>query len=78
MATQKASTVGKAKHTIQSVGDKVESFHGEFKAFVKRAETKTDEGLAWWRSSQWSVVIGLVLLIVVMMIGDLLGIARLL
>ena len=34
-----------SKHTIHSVGETVTKHYGEFRAFVKRAETKTDEGL---------------------------------
>ena len=69
------------KHTIHSIGEKLNSFHGEFKALgevlgAKRAETKTDEGLAWWRKSHWSALIGLMLLIAAMVVGDILGIAR--
>ena len=66
-----------SEHTIHSVGEKLNSFHAEFKAFAKRAETKTDEGLAWWRKSHWSALIGLMLLIAAMVVGDILGIARL-
>ena len=66
-----------SEHTIHSVGEKLNSFHAEFKAFAKRAETKTDEGLAWWRKSHWSALIGLMLLIAAMVVGDILGIANL-
>ena len=70
---------GRRSTQSQSVGETVDQASTvSFKAFVARSEAETDEGLAWWRNSQWSVVIGLVLLIVVMMIGDILGIASLL
>ena len=66
-----------AKHTIHSIGETVTKHYAEFKAFAMRAEAMTDEGLAWWRKSHWSALIGLGLLILAMVIGDILGIASL-
>ena len=66
-----------ATHTIHSVGEELKSLHDESKAFMKRAETKADEGLVWWRTSHWSALIGLGLLIAAMVVGDILGIASL-
>ena len=65
------------KHTLHSVGETVTKHYTEFQAFVKRAEAKTDEGLVWWRKSHWSALIGLGLLILAMVVGDILGIASL-
>ena len=65
------------KHTIHSVGETVTKHYGEFRAFARRAETQTDEGLVWWRKSHWSALIGLGLLILAMVVGDILGIASL-
>ena len=66
-----------SQYGLNSIGKRLETFHGDFKAFAKRAETKTDEGLVWWRKSHWSALIGLGLLILAMVVGDILGIARL-
>ena len=63
------------KHTIHTVGEAVNKHYADFKAFAKRAEAKTDEGLVWWRKSHWSALIGLVLLLAAMVVGDILGIA---
>ena len=64
-------------HTIHSVGETVERHYKDFKAFAAKAEAKTDEALVWWRKSHWSALIGLGLLIVAMVVGDVLGIAGL-
>ena len=69
--------MSKMEHTTQSVGEELKRFHDETKAFISRAETKTDEGLVWWRKSHWSALIGLGLLILAMIVGDILGIASL-
>ena len=66
-----------AKHTNKTIGEELKNFHAESKAFMKRAESKTDEGLEWWRKSHWSALIGLGLLILAMFVGDILGVARL-
>ena len=58
-----------AKHTIHSVGETVNKHYAEFKAFAKRAEAKTDEGLVWWRKSHWSAAIGLLLFIIAFSLG---------
>ena len=65
-----------SRHTIHSVGETVERHYKEFRAFAAKAEAKTDEGLAWWQKSHWSAAIGLGLLILAMVVGDILGIAR--
>ena len=57
-------------HTIETVGETVERHYREFRAFAAKAETKTDEGLKWWRRSHWSALIGLGLLILAMVVGD--------
>ena len=49
----------------------------ELEAKIDKAEARTDEGLLWWRKSHWSALIGLGLLIAAMVVGDILGIARL-
>ena len=69
--------MAETKHTLHSVGETVTNHYGEFQAFVRRAETKTDEGLAWWKKSHWSALIGLGLLILAMVVGDILGISSL-
>ena len=74
MSDSKAEAV---KHTIHSVGETVERHYKEFKEFAAKAEIETDEGLVWWRKSHWSALIGLGLLILAMIVGDILGIARL-
>ena len=66
-----------SKHTLHSIGETVERHYKEFRAFSAKTEAKTDEGLVWWRKSHWSALIGLGLLIAAMLIGDILGIARL-
>ena len=65
------------KHSLHSVGEAVNKHYAEFKAFAKRAETKTDEGLVWWRKSYYSALIGVGLVIGAMVVGDILGIAGL-
>ena len=66
-----------SEHTIHSIGETANHHYKEFKAFVAKAEAKTDEGLVWWRKSHWSALIGLGLLIAAMVVGDILGIASL-
>ena len=70
--------MSESKHTTHTIGEELKKFHAETKAFISRAETKTDEGLAWWRKSHWSALIGLALLILAMVVGDILGIASIL
>ena len=65
------------KHTLDSIGKTGERHYQEFLAFVKKAEAKTDHALQWWRKSHWSALIGLMLLIAAMVVGDILGIANL-
>ena len=57
------------KHTIHSVGETVTKHYSEFQAFAAKAETKTDEGLAWWRKSHWSALIGALLLVGAVVFG---------
>ena len=56
------------EHTIHSIGETTTKHYAEFKAFLRHPETKTDEGLAWWRKSHWSALIGLMLLIAAMVV----------
>ena len=58
-----------AEHTIHSIGETVERHYKEFKAFAKRAETKTDKGLVWWRKSHYSALIGLAMVIAAVAFG---------
>ena len=58
-----------ARHTVDSVGERLQLFHAEFSSFAKRAEAKTDEGLVWWRKSHWSALIGLVVVIAAVAFG---------
>ena len=66
-----------AEHTIHSIGETATRHLKEFRAFVAKAEAKTDQALKWWRKSHWSALIGLGLLILAMFLGDILGIASL-
>ena len=43
----------------------------------RRPRPRPTRVLVWWRKSHWSALIGLGLLIVAMVVGDVLGIARL-
>ena len=74
---QKGLTMAKMEHTLHSVGETVERHFREFRAFAGKAESKADEGLEWWKKSHWSALIGLVLLLAAMVVGDILGIASL-
>ena len=67
----------KTKYTTQSVGEKVTKHYAEFVAFVKRAEAKaetnTDEALKWWQKSNWSALIGAVVVALAVAFGAWLG-----
>ena len=66
----------RSRHTNDSIGEQLAMFYDESKAFYAKAEARTDSELAKIAKPGVSVLIVFAVLIGAMVIGDLIGIAR--